>query len=162
AGAGACQAVSELKPLQSAPALEQAAAQVADGVPLAAAVQASGYRTRRVLYIRIDDVAQWDPALRTTFCEQLVESSARAMGVFPGPNDIHVLIATSFRPVVRSDNGDPLVEMLALVNQARAEPRKCGTEDFSAAAPVRWNATLAAAAWAHARDMAQRNYIGHD
>jgi uncharacterized protein YkwD len=51
--------------------------------------------------------------------------------------------------------------VLALVNEARARPRRCGSEAFAAARPVRLNATLQAVATAHARDMARHSYFSH-
>jgi uncharacterized protein YkwD len=52
-------------------------------------------------------------------------------------------------------------EVLELVNEARSQPRNCGSERFAAASPLAWNEKLASAAIAHSRDMAQRNYFAH-
>ncbi len=52
-------------------------------------------------------------------------------------------------------------QILKALNEARATPRTCGTESFKAAAPVTWNGYLAAAARAHAADMAQRRFFDH-
>jgi uncharacterized protein YkwD len=52
-------------------------------------------------------------------------------------------------------------DILGQVNQARAEPRRCGRQRFAAVPPLAWNARLAQAALAHSRDMAARNYFSH-
>lgn len=52
-------------------------------------------------------------------------------------------------------------DILRQVNQARAEPRRCGRQRFAAVPPLAWNARLAQAALAHSRDMAARNYFSH-
>ena len=52
-------------------------------------------------------------------------------------------------------------EVLKLVNVARAQPRACGDRRLSAAPPLRWANELGAAALAHSRDMARRNYFRH-
>jgi uncharacterized protein YkwD len=51
--------------------------------------------------------------------------------------------------------------VLELVNEVRRQPRRCGERSFGSAPPLAWNDKLAAAALAHSRDMAERNYFGH-
>ena len=48
-----------------------------------------------------------------------------------------------------------------LVNKARSEGRRCGSETFAPTAPLATAAPLDAAAHAHARDMATRDYFAH-
>ena len=52
-------------------------------------------------------------------------------------------------------------EVLRLTNEARSAKRKCGSKTYKAAPALRWDATLAAVAAAHSRDMATRNYFNH-
>ncbi|MDB5045036.1 MAG: hypothetical protein JWQ08_1086 [Deinococcus sp.] len=52
-------------------------------------------------------------------------------------------------------------QVLLEVNAARAVARKCGTVDYAATTPVTWNGYLAAAARAHAEDMAAHNFFAH-
>ena len=52
-------------------------------------------------------------------------------------------------------------EILKLSNAVRTQARTCGARHFSPAPPLRWNEKLAAAALAHSRDMATRNYFSH-
>lgn len=51
--------------------------------------------------------------------------------------------------------------MLALVNQARASSRLCGSTQYPAAAPLAWNMKLFAAAERHSNDMAYNNFFSH-
>ncbi|MEF2276870.1 CAP domain-containing protein [Deinococcus sp. YIM 134068] len=51
--------------------------------------------------------------------------------------------------------------ILQQVNEARAQSRRCGDVSFAATTPVTWNGFLAAAARAHADDMATRGYFEH-
>lgn len=51
--------------------------------------------------------------------------------------------------------------VLQLVNKARSEGRRCGAESFPPTAPLAAAPPLEAAAAAHARDMAQRDYFAH-
>ncbi len=52
--------------------------------------------------------------------------------------------------------------MLALTNEARAQPRRCGDRTFEAAPPVRPNAILDQAAALHAQDMARTGVLQHE
>ena len=52
-------------------------------------------------------------------------------------------------------------DLLALVNQARAEARACGTENFEAAPSLSWSCHLESAARSHSEDMATVNFFSH-
>jgi uncharacterized protein YkwD len=51
--------------------------------------------------------------------------------------------------------------VIDLVNQARSQGRRCGRESFPSTAPLIAAPPLQAAAEAHARDMAAREYFAH-
>ena len=53
------------------------------------------------------------------------------------------------------------VQLLKELNAARAVGRNCGSKYMPAAPAVTWNGYLAAAARAHATDMANRGYFAH-
>jgi uncharacterized protein YkwD len=53
------------------------------------------------------------------------------------------------------------VELLVLVNAARAESRMCGEQFMPAVPPVTWDAQLALAAQGHSDDMAENDYFSH-
>ena len=52
-------------------------------------------------------------------------------------------------------------EVVALVNEARAQARTCGTTSHPAAAPLTVNASLTVSARAHSADMAAKDYLSH-
>lgn len=56
---------------------------------------------------------------------------------------------------------DP-VAVLKQLNTARASARVCGSKRMPPAPPLTWDDRLAAAAGAHASDMARRGYFDHD
>ena len=58
---------------------------------------------------------------------------------------------------------DPLIQerTLQLVNEARSQPRSCGTESFEATSALQWNPQLSEAADKHSADMAQHNFFNH-
>jgi uncharacterized protein YkwD len=51
--------------------------------------------------------------------------------------------------------------VVQLVNDARAEGRRCGSERYAAAPPLKISTSLTDAAENHARDMAKRKYFEH-
>jgi uncharacterized protein YkwD len=51
--------------------------------------------------------------------------------------------------------------VVELVNEARSRRRKCGSERFAAAPPLRASRDLNEAAASHARDMARKRYFEH-
>jgi uncharacterized protein YkwD len=63
--------------------------------------------------------------------------------------------------VGRDSSADIRFQVLDLVNEARARPRRCGRERYTAAPPVAMSNTLTRAARDHAVDMADRNYFDH-
>ena len=50
-------------------------------------------------------------------------------------------------------------QMLALINQARAQSRSCGGQLFNATGTIRWNNRLEAAAQKHSNDMSSNNFF---
>ena len=59
------------------------------------------------------------------------------------------------------DRGAMGQRILALVNRARAESRRCGKVLFRRAGPVYWNEALTQAALNHSEDMAHHDYVNH-
>lgn len=53
-------------------------------------------------------------------------------------------------------------EMLQRINAARAAGHRCGLRSMGPARPLRWDASLYAAAAGHSLDMARRNYFEHE
>ena len=49
----------------------------------------------------------------------------------------------------------------SIINSLRAEPRRCGSQPFLKADPVRWNDLLFKAASFHAGDMKRHRYFSH-
>src|SRR5262245_62107565 len=82
---------------------------------------------------------------------------------------IAALIAASSSPAVfadavagRESNAVIRARVVELVNAARSRPRRCGTERFDAAAPLRIAVERNEAAARHARDMARKKFFEHE
>lgn len=52
-------------------------------------------------------------------------------------------------------------QMIELINEVRAKPRRCGPMAFKPAPPVEWNFSLERAARMHSYEMATQNFFAH-
>ncbi len=143
-------------------ALDSAAQRLAEGAALRSAVQASGYRARNATSLSLDGVTRDDDIARAVArsCADLAQPALRDAGVFQRGNAVWIVFAEPFT-VPSLDAAKTSMQVLDLVNRARAKPRRCGSQDFAAAEPLRWSPRLERAALAHARDMATRSSMSH-
>lgn len=105
------------------------------------------------------DLGGLQPTAATLPVDLTVESSADAEDEV----EVEVSAGTSL-PASASCSSDTQIireRMLALINEARAEVRNCGNEEFEATNPVMWSQELEAAAQAHSEDMAMHNFFSH-
>jgi uncharacterized protein YkwD len=150
--------------LRSHPQLAEAARRLSRGVPLKAALEDSGYRARRSFqwtfkgYATPDAVAQ---ALVQKHCATLSNPELTEVGVQRSGTSYWLVAAAPFDPPAQAKAGDVASRVLALVNQARSQPRRCGGQPFAAAQPLTLNATLTRAASTHAESMARLGYMEH-
>ena len=100
-------------------------------------------------------------ALITQFCYVLLDPQFSEIGVSRKNNHWQLVFAT---PLLDEDLGDwqeAGKELLAQVNQVRAESRRCGAQSFEATDELNWSPLLAEVALAHSQDMADFNYFAH-
>ena len=101
-------------------------------------------------------------ALASNYCETLTEPSFTTIGIAEKTRDVFVVVALPFAAPTIRDAKQIAEQSLALVNKARAQPRKCGSKSFAAAPPLTLSAVLNRAALIHAQDMAQHNFFEHE
>lgn len=100
-------------------------------------------------------------AVQESFCQVVLDPQFVDIGVSRAGPAWRIVLA---RPLLSGRLGDWQAEgqtLLELINSARAQPRQCGTQAFSATTPLAWNATLASAALDHTRSMANNNFFDH-
>jgi uncharacterized protein YkwD len=152
--------------VELAPKLNEAARINASGTPLADSLKQVGYRAARSTSIFIRGTARQDEALgrvlRDRFCDDVLDAGYREFGTARRGKDVMVVFARPFVAPSPAQADAISEEMLRLVNEARANPRACGSEHFAAAPPVRLSAQLAHVALIHARDMARRGVMSHE
>ncbi|MFL6618453.1 MAG: CAP domain-containing protein [Povalibacter sp.] len=101
-------------------------------------------------------------ALLSNYCEQLTNPAFTTIGISQKSKDVYIVVAQPFAAPGVRDAQKIAEQVLALVNKARAQPRKCGSKSFVAAPPVALSAVLNRAALIHAQDMAQHNFFEHE
>jgi uncharacterized protein YkwD len=165
AGDTTCAHAAGLQPLTPNTQLERAAAALASGGTLAKSVPAAGYRAARSTHISIAGETRESEALailQRNYCRQLLDPAFTAIGIHQARGKLSIVLAAPFAPSVAESVETLARKTVALVNNARAVARKCGSRSFPAAGPVRWSEKLAQAAQLHADDMARFNYFSHD
>jgi uncharacterized protein YkwD len=152
------------KPLLANALLDNAAAAVADGDEVTAAIAAAGYRAKSSASIRVstsrgkDDVVARE--LSEHFCHLIADPDFADIGVHRRGKEVWLLLADGAPLPVANDNDLP-DRVLQRLNEIRAEGGRCGTTAFPPARPLARSAALDAAARAHAEDMAQNSFLAH-
>ncbi|HSC14868.1 MAG TPA: CAP domain-containing protein [Gammaproteobacteria bacterium] len=145
-------------------ALDAAAGHIARGSELEAALTKSGYRATSATAINIGGVAG-DAAIRDVladgFCDKVNNAAYTAIGTYVRGKEFWMVLAQRFEAVAASDANAVAARVLELVNEARAQQRRCGRQRMSATHALTLSAPLTRAAAAHAADMAANGFMGH-
>jgi hypothetical protein len=122
--------------LRDAAPLHQAALQMAAGVSLHDALSAVGYVASQSSAVHLSGAlndAQAGRLLAGNYCKTLADPAYREMGVAGRSRDLWLVLAA---PVALPSVRDAALinrQILNLVNQARAEGRRCGTTNYGTA-----------------------------
>jgi uncharacterized protein YkwD len=152
------------RPLKSSSKLSLAAKQVDDGLTVRDALKRADYRADKSSVIHIGgtvDDAALKRMLAKSYCGTLTDAGLVEIGIFTTSRSIAMVFAAPFAPPSPREAPQVAKQVLQLVNQARAKPRRCGTQQLKAVAPLTLNDQLQVAAMAHAKDMAQRGVVTH-
>jgi uncharacterized protein YkwD len=153
------------KPLKSNAKLAAAARLVDDGVDYRDALKRAGYRADQSAVIHIGgsiDDTTLKRMLLKNYCATVSDAGLVEVGIFTTSRSIAMVFAAPFAPPDSGDAPQVAKQVLQLVNEARAKPRKCGNQKFKAVAPLKLNERLLVAATGHAKDMASRGVVTHD
>jgi len=134
------------------------------GANLRAALERAGYRADQSAVIHLGgqiDAAGLSRVLKKNYCDVVADRELTAIGIYVSKRDLWLLFTKPFLVPAAQDAAQVAEDVLRLVNQARAKPRRCGNEHFAATTPLKPNPILARAALAHSRDMAKRGHASH-
>ena len=162
AGDSRCAAVRGVNPLRPQAALERAAREIAQGIPLQQSLGEVGYNAA------VSSAFSISSGNGQGFCRSLQDAAMTEIGIYHDGRQIWIVMATPaglarpFAPATQVSGGAEGRRILDLVNQARATPRYCGSKALDAARPVRWSDSLAEASLQHSEEMARYNYFSHN
>jgi uncharacterized protein YkwD len=150
--------------LRENPSLSRAAALVAGGSQFSDALKAADYRAVRAAQITLRSATATAALARGAVgksCNTIMQGELAEAGFHQRGSQTWIVLAAPFTPPATAQAGNAQARLLALVNQARAKPRRSGNASFAAAGPVQLNPTLQLVASGHAADMARYNYFSH-
>ncbi len=122
----------------------------------------AAYRATRSASLEVsgNDAAIVD-ALAGKGCKDIADPAFLDVGIFTRGDSAWLVLAAPLIPPAEREAKAVGRRVLELVNEARAEPRRCGWKRFGKAAPLVHSDVLQAVALAHARDMAERSTLSH-
>lgn len=150
--------------LRESAALSAVAERVAGGTKLDDAFKAQGYRSLHAAQITLRSASTAPlPTARNlkNTCSSAMHPDLSEAGFYQRGGYTWIVVA---RPFIapRAEQADEVqLRILALVNEARAQPRRCGTASFPPAPPLQPSAVLQSVAAGHAADMARNAYFSH-
>jgi uncharacterized protein YkwD len=152
------------KPLVASEQLDRAAAAVADGAEVTAAIAAAGYRATSSASIRASTPGGKDDAvareLAEHFCHLVADPDFADIGVHRRGKQVWLLLADG-APLPAADDAALLDHVLERLNAIRAQGGRCGATDFPPSPPLVRSPMLDQAARAHAGDMARNSFLAH-
>lgn len=144
--------------------LDEAARRVANGAKLHDALPATRYRANEAMLLHVHGLPD-DPALRRIlqlgYCEEIRNGAVREAGFARARGALWFVFAAPFAAPAADEAPAIAQQVLALVNEARAAPRRCGAREFGAAPPLRLSDALSRAALEHSREMAAGAPFAH-
>lgn len=160
---GGCGRPGAQAALDRNPALDRAASALAAGDDLRAAMSGAGYRATKAAMLEVTGTSEaaMANALAKRGCKDIGDPAWREAGLTMRDGAAWIVLAAPLDPPVAADAAAIGGRILALVNAARTEMRRCGRERFDPAPPLAPSAVLDRAAFGHARDMAARSTLGH-
>jgi uncharacterized protein YkwD len=158
------QASQDLPRLRRSTELDAVALEWSKGGRLAEALSRKQYATNRSASMQVSNTTKdvkITQLLRENYCHLLTEPVFSAVGLYRRSDHVWIVIAAPIVLPTSSDAAAVQSRVLELVNEARSQARTCGDEAFPAAKQLRASTALAAAALAHAQDMAQHSHFQH-
>lgn len=161
--AGVCSAgAADRQALHHDGRLDAAARYWALGQSPATAIARSGYSADASAMLHVTgSTAALKEALRESACATLRRPELRDVGSYRRDAQTWIMLAAPYTALSPAQQPEVGARALELVNAARRQRRHCGTRDFDSAPPLRHAAQLDTIALAHAREMADYDYLEH-
>jgi uncharacterized protein YkwD len=152
-------------PLKSSRKLDSVAKRISRGDGLRRALKDVGYRAVHSASMSVSDSGGAQDVARAVArvsCEELSNAAVHDIGVARTGGKIWVVMAAPFEAPDLDDTREVSARILALANQARSRPRRCGSRSFAPVPPLKLVSALSDAARVQARDMAKHSVLAHE
>lgn len=161
----ACDRGTALAPLRETRELDDVARAIARGASLHVALGALAVRPEFAASAHLigvgDDRSVTDAVARRS-CGDLGLAGLREVGVQWSGQSLYVVVAAPLPVPAAGDRPRIEHEILARVNAARGEPRRCGATYYPAAAPLSLSELLSRIAAGHSQAMGARDTLAHE
>jgi uncharacterized protein YkwD len=151
-------------PLRRTRGLDEVAREWSKGGRLAAAIAKTDYRVSNSASMTIEGAKNEKALLQIVagnYCNIVLNAEFTEIGVYERGNSAWIVVAVSKQLPTANDMPKISARVLELVNEARARPRKCGSQRFEPAAPLTLSPVLSRAALVHAKDMSANKFFEH-
>ena len=160
-----CQGASGVQAkLRQTRALDAVAKEWSKGGRLQQALETTGYRAVNSSSMRVTGAPSEQAIVKVLaehYCQIVTNREFTEIGVARRGRDAWMVVALPLSLPSTKDANPIARDVLTLVNEARAQPRKCGRTSFAATTPLTLSATLNKAALQHAQDMARNSHFEH-
>lgn len=162
--AAACGRAARLAPLRETRELDGAARALARGATLHAALATLPLRPDFATAVHVAGVSDdrgVTQAVTRRACGDLGKPELREVGIAWSGQSLYLIAAAPLPVPAPGDRGRIAREILARVNAARAEPRRCGRTAYPAAEPLALSERLSHIAAGHSESMGARDNLAH-
>lgn len=152
------------RPVEPDPTLDDVAHELSLNEGLEAALSHADYAAARstVFHVRGSRAdASIREILAGRYCGSINDARYEEIGVYGSGDETWIVLAVRQPSPQPLEPGAVAERVLDLVNEARAQSRRCGGEIYDSAKPLSLSDELNEAALAHARDMATRGVLTH-
>lgn len=159
---GGCDARRSLSPLRRDAALQVVAQRLAAGANLKSALQRADYLATQITVLHatgVADAGQLRETMTRQHCTILLNNSWQDWAT-AARGDAHWIVL-AVPQVIPEDAATIAQNVLQLVNRARSQSRRCGSQRFAPAGPLTLSDALTTAARTHAIDMARHDSLEH-
>ena len=160
----ACPAQFDRRPLVLRRGLTAAASRLAVGDQLHNALRAVSYAAEQATELHLTGAitdAAVSSMLAPRYCSTLSDPGMREVGVVRRGKELWIVVAAPLRLPGRHNAASIDSRVLALVNRARHQGRRCGDRSFGPVKSLKLNATLSRVALAHSVEMARLSNLSH-
>jgi uncharacterized protein YkwD len=151
-------------PLRRTRGLDEVAREWSKGGRLTGAIAKTDYRVANSASMHIEGAKNEKALLQIVagnYCEVVLNAEFTEIGVYERGDSAWIVVAVPEKLPTADEMQQVAARVLKLVNEARAQRRKCGSREFAPVPPLTLSPVLSRAALAHARDMSTNKFFDH-